>query len=105
LKAIGKRATGLLFVVFFLHALMLNGVVFTKAPQIPASEKTASLITFDVCGHSAPVSSIQYLELNLIMDVLPECFFPVENVFPPNPVEAVASADTGETEKPPEATL
>jgi len=85
--------------------MILSGVAFTKAPSMSTSKQSASLITFDVCGHNAHANSVQNPELNFILNVMPTCFLPVEKLFPPIPVEAVASVEAGDTEKPPKAAL
>ena len=102
-KVTTSRLTGLFLLVFFLHALALNGVVLTKSLPVPGSESHASVIAFDVCGHAHP--GVSFGGLDLLAAIPGGSFFipSFNNGFPPSPDEAVATVDPGETGKPPEA--
>ncbi len=100
---IHRRLTSLLFIVFFMHAVVLNGVVATGTLPIISHDSTPSVITFDVCGHNAPSNTIQHFDLTAFIAVQTPVFFTLGTIFSPTPDEAVASVNSGEIEEPPEA--
>lgn len=99
----GQRLMGLFLLVFLLHAIALNGVVLTKAIRVSDSEKCASLVTFDVCGHVHPGVS---LDGSGHFAPIPDCssFLPqFDNSFPPSLDETSAEVSPGEIDIPPKA--
>lgn len=100
---IRRRLTSLFFLLFFVHAVVLNGVVATVNFPISNHNSAPSIITFDVCGHNAPSNTIQYFDLTAYITVQTPMFFTLGTIFFPAPDEAVASVNSGEIEEPPEA--
>lgn len=98
----GKKLTSLLLFIFFFHGIVLNGVVLTRTLPAVDSETTPSIVALDVCGHGNPAKTILYFDLTATMPAFSVFSLPSENVFPPIPDEAVASADPGEILMPPE---
>jgi hypothetical protein len=98
-----QRLSSLFLLFFFLYALVLNGVVLTKSLPGPGSGRCAIVIAFDVCGHAHHGAIFDGPDIIVPMPAGPSLLLSFDKGFPPIPDEAVASADPGETEKPPEA--
>lgn len=99
----GKKLTSLLLLMFFLHGIVLNGVVLTRTLPAVDCEITPSIVALDVCGHGSPAKTILYFDITATIPAFSVFSSPSDdNVFPPIPDEAVASADPGEILMPPE---
>jgi len=101
-KLVGGRLIGSLLIMLFLHVLILDGVVPTKTISLPGRENNTVVLSFDVCGHGASANAIEHFDLTAVITSLPSTFLFIKR-FPPIPDEAVASAETGEPERPPKA--
>ena len=96
-----KEITGVLLALVLVQAVLLNGVCLLNSPLPASTGKVASLMTIDVCGTGVLHASLSGIEP--INGYLPVCYyFKAVSVVPPDPEPAVASADPGEEDKPPE---
>jgi len=98
-----RNILSLILAVFFLHASLMGGVGILSRLAKARPDGKACQITLDVCGKLAPAASSQALETapNIAPDT--DYYFPIAALFPPSRDLAVASADPGDTEKPPKA--
>jgi hypothetical protein len=87
--------------LLLMQALMMSGVSFTRGIQAFSPCKKAALVSFDVCGHGAPSGTAGNIELPPFLSTSICLYIPAFKVYPPTPDMAVATADAGETEKPP----
>ena len=97
------KLTCLLLALFFVQAMLLSTVCVSKKGF--SCTKGKVLLALDVCGHGGPAGVLTGADFDA---VVPEIHsFPMleKAGFPPTPAEAVASAEPGETGKPPEPSL
>lgn len=94
------KITCLLLVLFFAQAMLLSTVCVTKKGYSGTNGKV--LLAIDVCGHGGAAGVLTGADFDAVVPAVNS--FPIleKAGFPPTPAEAVASAEPGETGKPPE---
>jgi hypothetical protein len=98
-----NKITSLLLVVLFVQAMLLGSVCVSNKDY--SGCKGEVLLALDVCGHGGPAGVITSADLDAVVPATLS-FYAIKKVsFPPTPAEAVASAEPGETGKPPEPSL
>ncbi|MBI5191025.1 MAG: hypothetical protein HZA22_10150 [Nitrospirae bacterium] len=103
----GVRLTALFLTVLLLNAFAMHGVAVNTAPAISGGDGNSKLVTFDVCGHGAPVSAGSYIDdfmddLAIMSLASPAQSHPSSKRVSPKQEPAIALADPREIEKPPE---
>jgi hypothetical protein len=102
-RATTKKVPWCLLILFFVQATLLGGVGFQGGTAPAKTGKKTCQITLDVCGKCAPSVAANGMEPASNPSAELDYYFPVSSVFPPSPATAVASAEPGETGKPPKS--
>ena len=103
MKAILVKIACLAVAVFFVQAMLLSSVCINTKGFSATKEKV--LISLDVCGHGGPAGVLSLTDFDVTIPSMPQICITEKTCFPPTPGEVVASADPGETGKPPEPSL
>lgn len=101
MKVLLKKALACLLYLLFVQALLVSD--FALVRKGGAGESGPCVLSFDVCGHGHSTGAFDGADFTAALPVS-EHFIPSFSTdFPPNPDEAVATAEPGETGKPPKA--
>jgi len=101
---IAARAACLIIVLSFLPTALMGGVCLMPKHHRADGSK-GPVITQDVCGAKVPgaVSVPSYTAA--LSQSMPPNPIPEVSTTPPTPAEAFAQAETGDTDKPPQASV
>lgn len=100
MKGSRDKITCLLLVLFFVQAMLLSSVCISNRGFFGTKEKV--LLALDVCGHGGHAGVLTGADFDAVLPAINTLPNIEKTVFPPTPAEAVASAEPGETGKPPE---
>lgn len=103
LKGAAVRSACTILLLLFLQAGMMGAVCPCKTAIEKPGGKYSCSLTVDICGKSAPAAVFQSLDAAPPAASLTDFYFPNISVIPPAPAKADASADPGDTDKPPKA--
>jgi hypothetical protein len=103
MKPTAHKAAGCLMALLLVQALLTSGVSFTRGIQAFDPDKKPVLVSLDVCGHGAASAAAGGFEITFSIPASTDFRLPAFSSYPPTPDMAVATAEAGETEKPPEA--
>jgi hypothetical protein len=88
---------------FFMAASIMNGVCICRSAAAPGAGKGACVVSMDVCGTGASGVTLHSFDGASEMSPAVVTYYPISTVLPPEPSEAVATAEPGDIGKPPEA--
>lgn len=97
------KITCLILAFFFVQAMLLSSVCVSLKGFSATKDKV--LISLDVCGHGGATGVLSLTDFDITIPSVPQIRMTEKTVFPPTPGETVASADPGETGKPPKPSL
>ena len=97
------KITCLLLALVFVQAMLLSSVCVSNKGF--SGTKGKVLLSLDVCGHGGPAGVLTGADFDAVAPAIHSIPMFENTGFPPTPAEAVASAEPGETGKPPEPSL
>jgi hypothetical protein len=101
MKNIKFRLAGIVLAVALVQSALISGVSVLPLPALAGGK--SCLMTLDVCGNAASAMNAQGMDSASSQPSTPDYYFPTISAYPPDRSPAVASAEPGETDKPPEA--
>lgn len=92
-----------MLLLFFMAASIMNGVCICRSAEVHGAGKGACIVSMDVCGTGA--SGVLLHSFDGVSEMSPAVltYYPIPAFLPPEPREAVATAEPGDIGKPPEA--
>lgn len=102
-KKTAARAACWLFVAVFAFSVVTNGVCICTVGGSPSDDGGRYIVSLDICGTGAASVAVQGMDVLALADAYAGLFIPSISLIPPTPEQAVASAEPGDMDKPPEA--
>jgi len=100
-----KRPAVLALLLVMLHAAALNGVVITGATSGSGGKGDACIVSYDVCGQSAPGCAVGLLDFTAVIYACADLFSCSRDSFPRMREESTESARLHNIFRPPKPAL
>ena len=99
----GRRnnITCIILALFFVQAMLLSSVSISIKGFSATKERV--LVSLDICGHGGTAGVLSLTDFDITIPSIPQICMIENTGFPPTPGETVASAEPGETGKPPKS--